>query len=101
MIRPTTNPSETQETSVSLEIWTTATNRADLPFSLARFQTIHGGVILGRMMLEPTDDPDRWNVILPLAIELTDTPGRWQGVLGEFLAGEGFEVELTDDLRSL
>ena len=52
-------------------------------------------------MLEPTDDPDRWNVILPLAIELTDTPGRWQGVLGEFLAGEGFEVELTDDLRSL
>ena len=82
---------------MSLEIWTTATNRADLPFSLA----VPDDPWLGdsrKNDAEPTDDADRWNVILPLAIESTDTPGRWLGV---FLAGEGFEVELTDDLRSL
>ncbi|MBX3742882.1 MAG: hypothetical protein KF712_17995 [Akkermansiaceae bacterium] len=85
-----------QEASVKLEIRTGQGNRGDLPFSLARFQMIHGGVIHGRVMLLPTEEPDRWEIVLPLVLENGDTPERWLGVLGEFLAGEGFEVELPD-----
>lgn len=82
-----------QQGSLRLEIWATGDNRVDLPFSLDRFQTIHAPVIMGR-----TADPDRWEVLLPLMLPPTDTSERWVGVLGEFLAGEGFEVELTDFL---
>lgn len=88
---------DSKEVTIQMVVSTTPANREQLPFCLSRFQSIHGQVICGRMMLTPTHDPDEWQVTLPLIIRLADDSERWRGVLGEFLAGGGFLVRQEEE----